>query len=106
LLDRVDPCHDDRSSQQIYPDLDNKNTPCHETVVHLFRKIEVANRPCGVGPVLNDSVRMNPPKRIHPLRAALSTLPRRSIYRTAPGVPSTLKTSDYQRQELSSPRKQ
>lgn len=49
MLGRVDPCHDDRSSQQIYPDLNGSDTPCHETVVRLPRKIEIANPPCGVG---------------------------------------------------------
>lgn len=65
LLDRVDPCHDDRSSQQIYPDLDNSSTPCHETVVRLFRKIEVTNRPCGVGPI-SERFRQDEPAETNP----------------------------------------
>jgi len=49
LLDRVDPCHDDRSPRQIYPDLNDSSTPCHETVSRPLRKTKVTRRPCGVG---------------------------------------------------------
>jgi hypothetical protein len=49
LFHRVDPRHDDRSSQWIYPNLTDPGTSCHEFVSGHYWKNEMARRPCGMG---------------------------------------------------------
>lgn len=49
LLHRVDPHHDDRSPQWIYPNLTGPGTPCHDNVLCSSRKIEKLGDPAVVG---------------------------------------------------------
>jgi hypothetical protein len=49
LFSRVDPHHDDRSPQWIYPNLTDPGTPCHGFVSTFAWKSNDDRRPCGVG---------------------------------------------------------